>query len=47
MAAVTASGDFDALDLEDDAEVDLTVVGLLIDMSERSVAMSSAVLTGG
>lgn len=45
MAVVMWSLDLDAWDVEGDAEVGLTMVGLLMDIAERSVAMSSAVLT--
>ena len=38
--------DFDAMELEEDAEVCLTVVGLLIDIAAKRVATSLAVLTG-
>lgn len=44
---MTGSMDFDAWDVEGDAEVGLTVVGLLMDIAEKSVAMLSAILTGG
>lgn len=39
--------DFNAWDVDGDAEVGLTTVGLLMDIAEKSVAMSSAVLTEG
>ena len=45
MAVAMGRLDLDAWDVEGDAEVTLTVVGLLMDNAERSVAMSSAVLT--
>ncbi len=46
MIAVTVRGDFDALDIEEAVEVGLTVLSLLMDVSERSMAMSLAVLMG-
>ena len=47
MAAATVSLDFDAWDVEGDAEVGLTVVGSSMDMAEYMVTMSSTVLTEG
>ena len=47
MAAATVSLDLDAWDVEGDAEVGLTVVGLSMDMAEYVVARSSTVLTEG
>ena len=42
---MVATGDFDAWDLDDDAEVGLTTVGLLMDMLDIRAVMSSAVWT--
>ena len=42
---VIATDDFDAWDLDDDAEVGLTTVGSLIDMLDIRAAMSSTVWT--
>ena len=46
MAIAIGSLDLDAWDVEGDAEVGLTVVGMLTDIAAKSVATSSAVLTG-
>lgn len=46
MAAMRGSVDFDAWAIDGDAEVGLTVVGSLIDIAEKSVATSAAILTG-